>query len=148
MGKSHKLAIDWASVGLENTKGAKNSVDFSYKASVDDQPFQIVATIKLVPAGDEAIYKNYLAHSSKISGIKDPELDSTVSAVISDLFGNLTYWTVNSTIMSNASDIANLFHFVGLKALRIAGVGYTDGRSVFLEYSSKDIHLSSKNASA
>ena len=133
---------------MENTKGAKNSVDFSYKATVDDQPFQIVATVKLVPAGDEGIYKNYLVSSSKVSGIKNPELDSTISAVVSDLFNNLTTWTVNSSIMSNASDVANLFHFVGLKALRIAGVAYTDGRSVFLEYSSKDIHLSSRNATA
>ena len=146
--QTHNLVIDWTSISTSNTKDTKNSIDFAYKASVDTQPFQVVASISLVPTGDAGIYKHSLATIVKTSGINNADLDSTVQSVLSDFFGNVTEWTHKSEVFKNTTRAAAIAQFPSITLAKISGVAFTNGNSIFLEYSAKDIHFSSKDASA
>ena len=100
---THNLVFDWASLSTSNTKDTKNSIDFAYKATFDNQPFQVVATIGLVPTGEAGIYKHGFSTTVKTSGLNNPELDSTVQSVLVDFFGNVTDWTHRSEVLKNTS---------------------------------------------
>ena len=148
LNSTHNLVFDWASLSTSNTKDTKNSIDFAYKASFDNQPFQVVATIGLVPTGEAGIYKHGFATTVKTSGLNNPELDSTVQSVLVDFFGNVTDWTHRSEVFKNTSLATSIAQFPSITLAKIAGVAFTNGNSIFLEFSAKDIHFSSKDASA
>lgn len=145
---THNLVFDWSSLITSNTKDTKNSIDFAYKATFDNQPFQVVATIALVPSGEAGIYKHVFATAVKTSGLNIGDLDSTVQGVLVDFFGNVTDWTHRSEILKNTTLAASMAQYPAITLAKIAGVAFTNGNSIFLEYSAKDIHFSSKDASA
>lgn len=127
LNKPNKLHIDWQSLSLENTKDTKNSVDFTYKATVDDIPFTLTSTIALVPSGEAGIYKHNYSTSIRTIGLKSAELDSTVKHVALDFFQELTQWTHINRLVNTTSLTLKGNHFILITLGKIAGAFYTNG---------------------
>lgn len=97
---------------------------------------------KLVECPPYGIYKHSLETSVDIGGITDDKARSALQSTLSVFASALSDWTHKG--LNETSDIFYALHAVGLKLTKISGHVHSDGNSVFLDSSSRDLHLSTQ----
>lgn len=103
-------------------------------------PFTLVVHSELAEAPVYDIYKHTVKASVEVTGIEDSKLREAVEKIFSTWAANLSDWTHKN--LEGASDIFYAIHAVGLKLARISGSISSNGKSLSLDSSSRDLHLS------
>ncbi|CDW90574.1 UNKNOWN [Stylonychia lemnae] len=122
----------------------KKAIDFILQGQASSQAFTATVHTKLIPSEEYDIYKNILVNQVEVSGVEDQKIKQDLELSVSNLTNALSDWTHLN--LNGSSDIFYAIHLLSYIGTRIAGAFHTDGRSVFLEYSARDMHFSTRHS--
>jgi hypothetical protein len=118
------------------------AVDYTVQGKAGNTPFTAISHVELVESPPYGIYKNMIVQEVEVQGVSDSKLSSDIQLSLNRVTSSLTTWTHLN--LRGSSEVFYALHFIHYALTRVAGKYHTNGKSVFLEYSSKDLHLSSK----